>query len=391
MDPPYGVRFGSNFQPFVRKRGEAGGTDDEDMTREPEMVQAYRDTWSLGRHSYLTYLRDRLFAARDLLAQSGSIFVQISDENVHHVREILDDIFGYQNFCGQISFKTTGGQSSALLSSSYDFLLWYARDRVKAAASYTPATVPKVGGADDGSGQYVFVEPVDGSADPRPLTDGEIEAGGIPRGMRLLAHDTLYSQGAPSDPADRIFVWRGRRFECPPNTHWKPGVKTGGMERLAQANRFMLVGNTLRYKRYVDDNPVYQLDNTWDDTVISGFGRKKQYVVETSPKVIERCLLMTTRPGDLVLDPTLGSGTTAYAAEKWGRRWIGIDTSRVPLTLARERILTSTFNWFRLKDEVQGPTSGFSYSRRRNRAGQEVGGIVPHITLGSVANNGACR
>ena len=386
MDPPYGVKFGSNFQPFVRRR-DVKHNDDADMTREPEMVQAYRDTWSLGLHSYLTYLRDRLLVARDLLTPSGSIFVQISDDNLHHVREVLDDTFRPGNFCGEISFKTTGGQSSALLSSSYDVLLWYARDREKAAKAYVPPTIPKLGGADDGSGQYVFVEPVGGSADPRALTDEEIEAGRVPDEMRLLAHDTLYSQGPPSDPTDRTFVWRRRKFECPPNTHWKPGVKTGGMERLAKANRLMLVGNTLRYKRYVDDNPVYQLDNVWTDTVISGFGRKKQYAVETSPKVVERCLLMTTRPGDIVLDPTLGSGTTPYAAEKWGRRWIGIDTSRVPLALARERLLTATFDWFRLKDESQGPISGFCYSRKRNRGGEEVGGIVPHITLGSVANN----
>jgi adenine-specific DNA-methyltransferase len=171
------------------------------------------------------------------------------------------------------------------------------------------------------------------------------------------------------------------------NTHWKPGVKTGGMERLAKANRLMLVGNTLRYKRYVSDYPVYLIDNVWDDTAISGFGRKKEYVVETSTKVIERCLLMTTNPGDLVLDPTCGSGTTAFVAEQWGRRWITCDTSRVPLALARQRLLTATYDYFELNDETHGPAGGFVYKRKQNQKGEEVGGIIPHITLGSIANN----
>ncbi len=218
------------------------------------------------------------------------------------------------------------------------------------------------------------------------MTVAEHKAGTIPEGMRLLAHDTLYSQGAPSDPNETVFVWKGRRFECPPNTHWKPGVKAGGMDRLAAAGRLMTIGNTLRYKRYVDDYPVYELDNVWTDTVISGFARKKQYVVETSSKVIERCILMVTEPGDVVLDPTVGSGTTPYAPEKWGRRWIGVDTSRVPLALSRERVLAATFPWFVLRDEKLGPGEGFRYSRRKDRAGREVGGIVPHIQLGDIAN-----
>ncbi|MBA3965733.1 MAG: site-specific DNA-methyltransferase, partial [Nitrospirales bacterium] len=204
---------------------------------------------------------------------------------------------------------------------------------------------------------------------------------------RVLAHDTLYSQGAPSDPADLEFQWKNITYKCPANSHWKPGVKSGGMSRLAAANRLMLVGNTLRYKRYVTDYPVYELDNVWNDTGRSGFARKKEYVVETSTKVIERCLLMTTDPGDLVLDPTCGSGTTAYVAEQWGRRWLTIDTSRVPLALARQRLLTGTFRWYELKDDNRGPAGGFVYKRKQNKKGEEVGGIVPHITLGSLANN----
>ena len=386
MDPPYGVKFGSNFQPFVRKAGVKHNAD-EDMTREPEMVQAYRDTWELGIHSYLTYLRDRLLLARELLAPSGSIFVQISDDNLHHVRELMVEVFGAENACGLIAFRTTGGQSTSLLSTSTDFLLWFAKNRELAKSKFQNPTIAKGDGA-SASGQYTWIEPLDRSQDPRPMT--EEEASGqepIPASWRVLAHDTLYSQGAPSDAEEVRFKWRGTTFECPPNNHWKPGVKSGGMQRLADAGRLMLVGNTLRYKRYVEDFPVYLLDNIWDDTARSGFAGKKQYVVETSPKVIERCVLMTTAPGDLVLDPTCGSGTTAYVAEQWGRRWITVDTSRVPLALARQRVLTATFPWYGLIDETRGPAAGFDYKRRKNRKGEEVGGIVPHITLGSVANN----
>jgi adenine-specific DNA-methyltransferase len=385
VDPPYGVKFGSNFQPFVRRPG-VKNNDDRDMTREPEMVKAYRDTWELGLHSYLTYLRDRLTIGRELLTPSGSIFVQTSDENVHHVREVLDEIFDADNFCGLISFRTTGGQSAALLSGSMDYLLWYANNKELARSRFSNPTVPKIGGR-EASGQYTWVEPEDFLSDPRPMTHEELNGEPPPNGWRILAHDTVYSQGAPSDPEEINFVWRDRPFRCPPNTHWKPGVKSGGMEKLAKANRLMLVGSTLRYKRYVEDFPVYLLDNVWNDTTRSGFARKKQYVVETSPKVVERCMMMTTRPGDLVLDPTCGSGTTAFVAEQWGRRWITVDTSRVPLALARQRLLTATYRYYALLDEGLAPAGGFVYSRRKNKKGEEVGGIIPHVTLGSIAND----
>jgi adenine-specific DNA-methyltransferase len=387
IDPPYGVKFGSNFQPFVRTR-DVKHNDDEDLTREPEMVQAYRDTWELGLHSYLTYLRDRLFLARDLLAPTGSIFIQISDENLHHVRELMDEVFGPENSCGLIAFRTTGGQSTSLLSTSTDFLLWYGKEKDRVRSKFHNPTIPKLGGLGDGSGQYNLVEPIDYSQEPRPMTSDELTGTRpIPQGWRILAHDTLYSQGAPSDPDETAFEWNGRAFRCPPNTHWKPGVKSGGMTRLGNAKRLMVLGNTLRYKRYVNDFPVYLIDNVWDDTAISGFGRKKEYVVETSTKVMERCVLMTTDPGDLVLDPTCGSGTTAYVAEQWGRRWITIDTSRVPLALARQRLLTATYPYYALNDEARGPQGGFVYKRKQNKKGEEVGGIVPHVTLGSIANN----
>ena len=388
MDPPYGVKFGSNFQPFVRQRekGDVSHNSDEDLTREPEMVQAYRDTWELGLHSYLTYLRDRLLLSRDLLAETGSIFVQISDENLHHVREVMDEVFGAENYCGLIAFRTTGGQSSALISVSTDFLVWYAKDRERAKERFTNPTVVKYGG-NDASGQYSWVEPRDYSEPPRRMTDEELaNSDVIPDGWRILRPDNLYGQGAPSDPSEYDFKFEGRVFRCPQNSHWKPGVKSGGMKRLGEAKRLMLVGNTLSYKRYVEDFPVYLIDNVWNDTAISGFARKKEYVVETSTKVIERCLLMTTKPGDLVLDPTCGSGTSAYVAESWGRRWITVDTSRVPLALARQRLLTATFPFYELKDDTLGPAGGFVYRRKQNKRGEEVGGIIPHVTLGSIAN-----
>lgn len=386
FDPPYGVKFGSNFQPFVRKREVKHGKDEE-MIREPEMVKAYRDTWELGLHSYLSYMRDRLYLTHSLMAPSGSVFVQISDDNLHHVREVLSEIFGEHNFCGLIAFRTTGGQSTSLLSTSTDFLVWYAKDKSQAKSKFNNPAISKY--PESGAiGQYVFLEPGDKSQEPRRMTKDEQEGlEPFPEGWKVLAHDTLYSQGAPSDPADQYFEWQGNTYKCPANTHWKPGVKSGGMQRLADANRLMLVGNTLRYKRYIDDFPVYYLDNVWDDTARSGFSRKKEYVVETSEKVIERCILMVTEPGDLVLDITCGSGTSAVCAEKWGRRWITCDTSRVPLSLARQRLLTATFPWFNLKNPDRGPAGGFVYKRKQNRKGEEVGGLIPRVTLSSIANN----
>lgn len=358
----------------MNKRDVKDGKDD-DLTAEPEMIRAFRDTWELGVHSYLTYMRDRLLLAKELLNEGGSCFVQISDENLHHIKEILDEIFGVKNFCGIITYRTTGGQSTSLLSVSVDYLVWYAKDKERARKKFRQLTRPKIPG-EQGATQYTFIEPKDGSEKPRELTEAEFEnLGAIIQNYNILAHDTLYSQGSPSDPEDRIFEWEGKKYECPANTHWKPGVLSGGMQKLADANRLMLVGNTLRYKRYIEDNPVSEIDNVWNDTAISGFGRKKQYVVETNLKVIERCLLMTTDPGDLILDPTCGSGTTAEASEKWGRRWITCDTSRVSIALAKQRLLTATYSYYHLAHDREGVGSGFSYE------------TVPHIKLGSIANN----
>jgi adenine-specific DNA-methyltransferase len=385
MDPPYGVKFGSNFQPFVRKRDVTHG-DDEDMTREPEMVQAFRDTWEVGLHSYLTCLRERLRIARELLHLSGSIFVQISDENFHHVRELLDEVFGPENCCGVVAFRKTAGANSPVarvdvVASVADYILWYARDRenVKYRQLYNkkePSGVP--------SGQYTWVEFP--GQQPRPMKPDELTdlATVTSHHGRLITPDNLYSTGH-SDRLSLPFEYNGERFVPPANSHWKTTPE--GLSRLAAAGRIIRIGNRLRYKRYLDDFPVYPITNLWLDTGTSGFADPKIYVVQTNPRVVERCLLMTTDPGDLVLDPTAGSGTTAYVAEQWGRRWITIDVSRVPLALTRQRLLTATFPWYDLKDEPRGPAGGFVYKRKQNRRGEEVGGIVPHVTLKSIANH----
>lgn len=376
MDPPYGVKFGSNFQPFVRKR-DVKHNDDDDMTREPEMVKAYRDTWELGLHSYLTYMRDRLLLSRELLTPSGSIFVQISDENLHHVRELMDEVFGGENFAGLIPFKKTSGQASTLIAGVCDFLLWYCRDKntVKARHTYLPL------GSEVSDDSYNCIELPNGSW--RRLTAAEVNGETkIEQGRRFRAAN-LTSQGV-SDEGSAPYTFNNVPYQPAAGNHWKPGIK--GLPALESAGRLVAIGKTLSYKRYIDDFPVVAVNNLWDDTVESTFVAQKAYVVQTAAKVIARCLLMTTDPGDLVLDPTCGSGTTAYVAEQWGRRWITIDTSRVPLALARQRILTATFPWYGLKEEIRGPAGGFDYKRKQNKKGEEVGGIVPHVTLKSIAN-----
>ncbi|MGA7157846.1 MAG: site-specific DNA-methyltransferase [Acidobacteriaceae bacterium] len=391
FDPPYGIKFNSNFQWSTTTRDVKENADH--ITREPEQVKAFRDTWRDGIHSYLAYLRDRLTAACDLLTPSGSIFVQIGEQNVHRVRALMDEVFGEKNFCGQISFRTTGGQSNSLLASSFDILLWYARD--KEQVKYRPIYADKPQGA-DGSGQYTLLEYSDGSTPPFPMTKAQREGNErLPADVRVLAHDTLYSSDPPADPEERKYRYRGRTLSCPENNHWKPGGKGPGMDRLDKANRFLLLGNTLRYKRYWLDFAVRDLENIWLDTSRSGFSDKKKYVVETAPKVVERCLLLTTDPGDLVLDPTCGSGTTAYAAEEWGRRWITIDTSRVALALARARVMGARYPFYLLADSRDGQVKEAELQRRvpsdaptHNNVRQGfVYERVPHVTLKSIANN----
>jgi adenine-specific DNA-methyltransferase len=403
VDPPYGVKFGSNFQPFIRKR-DVAHNDDADLTREPEMVQAYRDTWELGLHSYLTYLRDRLLLARELLAPSGSIFVQISDENLHHVREVLDEVFGAENFVAVVTFKKNGAFSTTLLPIIGDFLLWYAKDKER--AKFRSLFEPKVLG--EGAGErYTSVELEDGNC--RPLTDEEAENPTLlPKGAKLFLGSPLTSDGASSSP--QAFEFEGETYRPKANQHWKTSID--GMKRLVAAGRIFATRDFLNYKLFLRDFSFVPLTNLWTDTMGTA-ERNKVYVVQTQQKVVHRCLLMTTDPGDLVLDPTCGSGTTAYVAEQWGRRWITCDTSRVPLALARQRLLTATFDYYQINpvgtrstasptfpkgssDAVESdptdalpnsPSNGFVYRRRQNQKGEEVGGIVPHITLKSIANN----
>jgi len=376
IDPPYGVKFGSNFQPFVRKRDVKDGSDD-DFTREPEMVKAYRDTWELGLHSYLSYLRDRLLVARELLVPSGSVFVQISDVNVHHVRELLDDVFGEANFLSQITFQKTSGARTVRLAQTADYLLWYARDAdiVKYRQLYLSKT-----SEDPEAATYNWVQD---DNETRRLTREELEDNSlIPSGARRFQPTTLTSQ----NPGSRYDVeFDGRTFGPGRNQWWKTDEPR--MKKLIVAGRVIAIGNTLRFVRYLDDFAARPMTATWPDTGVAGFTAQKAYVVETSWKVVQRCALMTTDPGDLVLDPTCGSGTSAYVAEQWGRRWITIDTSRVPLALARQRLLTATFPYYELQDSERGPAGGFVFKRKQNAKGEEVGGIVPHVTLKSIAND----
>ena len=380
IDPPYGVKFGSNFQPFVRKRDVKHG-DDESMTREPEVVQAYRDTWELGLHSYLTYLRDRFKLAHELLHPSGSIFVQISDENVHHVREILDEVFGVDNFISIIAVRKTGAVSSPdarvnVLGALGDYLVWYAKDitRVK----YFQPYVSKLD-SDKIFDQYNLIL----------QNNGEIKRLNYEELMSLESHELLkvfQSTSLESNGYAEQFhyavEYKGKKYRPAMTRHWSTTEK--GIQRLIASGRVIATENKLRYIRYLSDFPVTPLGNFWTDLMGAS---NLSYVVQTNSQIVQRCMLMVTDPGDLVLDPTCGSGTTAYVAEQWGRRWITIDTSRVPLALARQRLLTSTFPYFELKDPAKGPSSGFVYKRKQNKKGEETGGIVPHITLKSIANN----
>jgi adenine-specific DNA-methyltransferase len=324
IDPPYGVKFGSNFQPFVRRK-DVGHGDDEDMTREPEMVQAYRDTWELGLHSYLTYFKDRLLLARELLTASGSVFVQISDENFHHLRELMDDVFGPENFCAAIEFAKTSGLQSKLLYQVCDFILWYARD--KSRVKYNQLYTAKIPG-EVGASKYDRIELPNGER--RSLSKEERDGTQpLPIGARYWVDGDLTSQGNPLIE----FEYNGKRY----TGTYKTNIE--GLKRLAQAKRIYEAEGTLRFIRYLDDFPSVPLTTAWMD--IGGIQSRtdpKIYVVQTAPKAVERCLLMSSDPGDLVLDITCGSGTTAYVAEQWGRRWLTTDTSRVPLALARQRL-----------------------------------------------------
>jgi adenine-specific DNA-methyltransferase len=359
IDPPYGIKYGSNFQPFVNKRDVKDGKD-EDLTAEPEQIRAFRDTWELGIHSYLTYLRDRLLLARELLTESGSVFVQISDENVHHVRELMDEVFGAPNFSALITVRKTGGLGSSGLTAVADFIVWYAKD--KARLKYRQLFLDK---ADSGvAEQYRYARLPDGR--DSPIHEGE-EA---PKSARVFQPTALHTMFAGVESCLYDFELDGKKFSLPPNRQWS--TTKPNMMRLATAGRIHTSGMTPRFIRYLDDFPVASITTLWADVMGSD---DKTYVVQTSSKVLERCLLMTTDPGDLVFDPTCGSGTTAFVAEQWGRRWIACDTSRVALTLARQRLMTAVFDYYELAHPKEGVGSGFKYK------------TVPHVTLKSIANN----
>ena len=358
IDPPYGIRYGSNFQPFVNKRDVTDGRDD-DLTQEPETLRAFRDTWELGIHSYLTYLRDRLLLARELLHESGSCFVQISDENVHLVRNIMDEIFGTTNFMSLISFRTKIPLNAAHMPNIADYLIWYAKD--KARVKFRRLFGPRNYGEDT-----MFSSAL--------LPDGSvIKAGRVPDDLREEARyfrlTDLMATGY-TESCHFEFELEGRRAYPNPTTSWKTTPE--GMKKLLVAGRVRWLKTVPGYVFYANDYPVMEITNQWTDTQgASG----KTYAVQTATRIMERCLLMTTDPGDLVFDPTCGSGTTAYVAEQWGRRWITCDTSRVAVTLAKQRLMTANFDYYELAHPAEGVGSGFKYK------------TVPHVTLGSIANN----
>ncbi|MEH2539157.1 site-specific DNA-methyltransferase [Bradyrhizobium sp. AZCC 1699] len=370
VDPPYGIKYGSNFQPFTNKRDVKDGAD-ADLTQEPEMIKAFRDTWELGIHSYLTYLRDRLLLAKELLHESGSIFVQISEENLHHVREVLDEVFGNGSFVALITYSTTGGFSSATISRTGDYVLWYARKKEKLKFHQLFTAKDIYDAARDDYDQLELA-----SGERRPLTKEEKRDPHIlPDDGRLFTDGDPTSQGEGAATTDHEYC--GMTFHPGEGNHWKAPVPHG-MRRLSLAKRFQITPKgKLRYIRYLRDFDQKPVTNAWFDIAgaVQDRADPKVYVVQTSNKVIERCILMTTDPGDLVLDPTCGSGTSAFVAEKWGRRWITCDTSRVAVTLAKQRLMTASFKYYALRYPQEGLHGGFIYQ------------VVPHVTLGSIANN----
>lgn len=385
FDPPYGIKFNSNFQWSTTSRDVKDG-DKTHVTREPEQVRAFRDTWKDGIHSYLTYLRDRLTVARDLLAESGSIFVQIGDENVHRVRALMDEVFGDDNYVASILYRTTGGLATNGLSRIGDNVLWFAKNvsSLKVRQLYQTKSY-----ADDTNYRYLENFNFEVSTISK---DQQFGSTPLPTGSRLFRYDNSVGQGSANTvtPLDVC----GEVFMPPKNTHWKANYPTG-MARLLRSNRLSAGGRTVSYKRYFDDYSVKAMTATWMDTGVSGFASDKAYVVQTLPDVIARCILMTTDPGDLVLDPTCGSGTTAYVAEQWGRRWITIDTSRVAIALARSRLMGARYPYYLLADSPEGQQKEAEVTRSVPRSTPTHGSIrqgfvydrVPHITLKSIANN----
>jgi adenine-specific DNA-methyltransferase len=384
FDPPYGIKFNSNFQWSTTSRDVKDG-DKGHVTREPEQVRAFRDTWRDGIHSYLTYLRDRLTVARDLLHESGSIFVQIGDENVHRVRALMDEVFGDENFVSEITFVKNSGQTTSLLSGNFDYIIWFAKK--KNNIKYRQLFYDKSIGTSF-SERYDQVLLRGGEVRRVEKTEAS-GAASLPEGSRLFALQPAISAGFNKNTTIDYSLY-GKNYFPGNNRQWK--YTKGGMDRLTASGRLVGLAKMIYYRRFVDDFPAYAMGNNWSDTQDR---LSKTYVVQTVPKVIERCILMTTDPGDLVLDPTCGSGTTAFVAEQWGRRWITIDTSRVSLALARSRLMGARYPYYLLADSPEGQRKEGEVTRSAPKTTPTTGKLrqgfvyerVPHITLKSIANN----
>jgi adenine-specific DNA-methyltransferase len=366
FDPPYGIKYGSNFMPFTNKRDVKDGKD-EDLSSEPEMIKAFRDTWELGIHSYLAHIRDRMLLAKELLSETGSVFVQIGDENLHSVRIILDEIFGRESFVSLITLQKTSPLGSKGLAGVSDYLIWFKKGGDN-SMKFHPLFQKKIIGGVGGTG-FTLVEENDII---RKLTQDDIDDyfNGKLGNRKLVSRSELISSGLTPTCVFEI-EFEGRKYYPTANRSWRTNEQ--GIETLLKKNRIIAAGNKLYYKYYLEDFPYMTMNNIWTD-VQSSF-MERFYVVQTVPRIIERCMLMTTDPGDLVLDITCGSGTTAFVAEQWGRRWMTCDSSRIALTLAKQRLLTATFDFYQLAHPAQGVDSGFKYK------------TVPHVTLKSIANN----
>ncbi len=387
FDPPYGIKFNSNFQWSTTSRDVKDGSADH-ITREPEQVKAFRDTWRDGVHSYLTYLRDRLTIVRDLLSDSGSVFVQIGDENVHRVRALMDEVFGEGNFQSQITMKTTGGLGTAGLKGVSDYILWYAKDGAR--IKFRKPLLMKLQGEGASTGERYSAAYETQTGVYRNLTATEREdPSEIPASVATFSYDNLVSSGYTPTCIFPL-EFEGRAFSPGGGRSWK--TNQDGVKRLIKAGRIGCTGKSVRYRRFLADYPGYEASNIWMDVAVR---TDKQYVVETSTGAIQRCVLMTTDPGDLVLDPTCGSGSTAHVAEQWGRRWITIDTSRVALALARARIMGARYPYYLLADSKDGQLKEAEVTRVAPSSAPTHGNVrhgfvyerVPHITLKSIANN----
>lgn len=387
IDPPYGIKFNSNFQWSTTSRDVKDGKADH-ITREPEQVKAFRDTWQDGIHSYLTYLRDRLTVARDLLTDSGSVFVQIGDENVHRIRALLDDVFGDENFVSLITIKKTGGLGSGSIKNVTDFTVWYCKNRE--SFKWRKLMAPKKFGVGATTGERYDQLCDEGQTFARPLTKEERKnPTTVPAELRPFQYDNLVSSGAtPTCIFEQDF--QGATYSPGGQRSWK--TNKAGMATLIRASRIASTGKSIRYKRFLDDFPAFEINNVWEDIAV---GTGKIYVVETPVTAVQRCILMSTDPGDLVLDPTCGSGTTATAAEQWGRRWITIDTSRVALALARSRIMGARYPYYLLADSHLGQQKEGELKRTVPSEAPVRGNIrhgfvyerVPHIMLSSISKN----